>query len=244
MIEAFLYITDMAEQKAVSQQIENKVAFLTEDALATIKVRFLDDAYKYLYSGNKTDISVIEINNNNEIKFLERFRERCKSVYLMLIADSNISPMSYLNPKIKASALLLSPYQPKDLKVIIEEFIADYFNDLEEQSEQNVFVINTKDGKELVPFSSVFYIEVREKHVFVRLQNKEFSQFGTLESVSKQLPDYFLRCHRSYIINTKHLSKIKFSENIIFLKHGIMVPLSRSYKKDIKEYLSSERISG
>ena len=100
-------------------------------------------------------------------------------------------------------------------------------------------VIEDREGKISVPYSKIYYLEVREKKIFVRLKDKEYSKYGTLENVLKELSDDFIRCHRSFAVNKHYIDRVKLSENAIYLEHNIMVPLSRSYKAELKEYMKS-----
>lgn len=238
MADVFLIVKNSSEQQNIISKIENSVAFFSDDKLKIYKFNTYEESNDFIRLESKLDFAIVEVKNDKDIAFLAEFRAINPNVELMLLADSKISPMEYLNPKIRASALLLTPYNQDRLKEVIDDFISDYYRRLENISEEKMFVVNTKDGKEYIPFSNIFYIEVREKRVYVRLQNREYSQFGTLENTLKSFPQYFLRCHRSYAFNSKYLSSIKYSENIIFLSHGIQVPLSRSYKKEVKEYFN------
>ncbi|MDO5551103.1 MAG: LytTR family DNA-binding domain-containing protein, partial [Lachnospiraceae bacterium] len=67
-------------------------------------------------------------------------------------------------------------------------------------------------------------------------RQEEFGFYETIENMEKQLPEFFCRCHRSYIVNMQKVKAVKPSLNVIELQDGITVPLSRSYKKTIKEY--------
>ena len=241
MADVFLLIENPSEQRKIIEHLENAVAFLSDDELNVYKFNEINEAYEFIRSENKLDLAIVVVNRASEIDFLVKFRRNNPYVEFMLLADSKISPMEYLTPKIRASALLLTPYEEDRLKNVVLDFISDYYYRRENVSDEKMYVINTKNGKEFIPFSSIFYVEVREKRVYIRLQNREYSQFGTLESILEILPDYFFKCHRSYVFNTKFLSSVKFSENIIFLSHGINVPLSRSYKKKLKEYLSGTK---
>ena len=64
---------------------------------------------------------------------------------------------------------------------------------------------------------------------------EEYGCYETLDKVLQQLPDYFQRCHRSYVINMSHVKAVLFSQNKIEMTEGEEIPLSRSYRKQIKE---------
>ena len=54
--------------------------------------------------------------------------------------------------------------------------------------------------------------------------------------MEKKLPESFLRCHRSYIVNMSKVTAVKVSQSLIEVQDDLQVPLSRSYKKMVKEY--------
>ncbi|WP_373598999.1 LytR/AlgR family response regulator transcription factor [Paraclostridium bifermentans] len=52
--------------------------------------------------------------------------------------------------------------------------------------------------------------------------------------MEKILPSkYFVRCHRSYIVNVKHIKTI--TKNNVFLENGVKVPISRGKYKEIND---------
>ena len=70
-----------------------------------------------------------------------------------------------------------------------------------------------------------------------KFEKKELPEMFVVESrEGKRLPGFFCRCHRSYIINMRKVTAVKASLNLIEMQDEIQVPLSRSYKKAIKEY--------
>ena len=51
--------------------------------------------------------------------------------------------------------------------------------------------------------------------------------------MSNKLPSYFIRCHRSYIINAKKVIEQKREEFV--LENNITIPISRSYQKQVEK---------
>ncbi len=58
----------------------------------------------------------------------------------------------------------------------------------------------------------------------------------SLSQIEKDLPSQFVRCHKSYIINTELVDKISYSEVTI---KSINVPIGRKYRDDVKSILNS-----
>ena len=44
---------------------------------------------------------------------------------------------------------------------------------------------------------------------------------------------YFVKCHRSYIVNVKHINSI--TKNKVFLSNGMKIPISRSKYKEVSD---------
>ena len=55
----------------------------------------------------------------------------------------------------------------------------------------------------------------------------------TMAEVMKQLPQNFVQCHRSYIVNVDKIVQIIGEE--IELSNGNIIPLSRSHIKEVKK---------
>ena len=101
------------------------------------------------------------------------------------------------------------------------------------------FWARTRYGTEKIPYNSIFYFEAREKHIYVRTRTMEYGTGGTIEKLEQRLPVFFIRCHRSYIINRDYIETVKLKEGIAGLEGGMTVPVSRNYKKKLKEFIRS-----
>ena len=49
------------------------------------------------------------------------------------------------------------------------------------------------------------------------------------------LPDFFIRSHKSYIVNINKVSSLRLNE--LFLLNGKSIPVSRSFLQNIKKKL-------
>jgi len=94
--------------------------------------------------------------------------------------------------------------------------------------------IENRKGIFRIPFEKIYYLEAREKKVFVRTQIEELGISETLEKMSGKMPSNFVRCHRSFIVNTDQIMQVSLNENTLYLKDGMIVPFSRSYRKIFK----------
>jgi len=93
-----------------------------------------------------------------------------------------------------------------------------------------------EEGKQYIPLNQIYYVEAREKKIFIRTKQEEYGFYDTIENMEKKLPENFLRCHRSYIVNMSKVTAVKVSQSLIEVQDNLQVPLSRSYKRAVKEY--------
>lgn len=238
MAELFVYDRNDNERKQVLEISRNVVAYCSDEQLINIECGTQNKFDECLEKIEQLDFSVMEISEKKDVRFTERLRETYTDASLMIIADASISPMEYLNPKIRANSLLLRPYSKEKARQTVREFLKDHYRRKSKDDTNQCLCLDSRQENKQIPFSQIYYIEIYEKKLYVRLKDREYSQYGTLEQMQQLLPKYFLRCHRSYICNMNFVEKVRMSENTLYLEHGIKVPLSRSYKSAIKDFFN------
>lgn len=93
----------------------------------------------------------------------------------------------------------------------------------------------------LVRLDEISYIEAEDKYVFLHcLDGSSHLTDFTISYLEEKLPDYFLRIHRSFIINTELIKEIKKSFNGSFVftlsdKEITRINSSRSYSVNLRE---------
>lgn len=94
-----------------------------------------------------------------------------------------------------------------------------------------------KDGKitATLPYDEILYFQstLRKIVIFTVNDTKEF--YKKLDDIEEQLPDYFVRIHKSYIIYTHFVTKYRCDS--ISLSNEQSLPISRSYKEHDQAYL-------
>lgn len=181
------------------------------------------------------DIACMDITDEGGIDHAEELRKKYKEMFLLLVADTSVSPMSYVRPGIMASSLLLRPCEEKEIRQVMKEFLKAYMEYFEAKQGEKSFVIESKEGRILIPYNKIYYFEAREKKLYVQTDRAEYGFYGTIDKVEEELPSHFIRCHRSFIVNTRKIERVALSRNMIFLSEDRDVPLSRSYKAALKE---------
>ncbi len=176
------------------------------------------------------DLLYYDFCTGQSLEDLTAFRRRYKDSMVMLITEPTVSPLEYLRPGVSPDSLVLRPLNPSTLRRTNREFIESFLERFNRMEPEESFVLNTRDEKLYIPYTNIYYFEARDKKLFVRTKNEEYAFYGTIETLAKNLPNQFLRCHRSYIVNSKKILRIVNSENFIELTGKIGVPMSKGYK--------------
>ena len=69
----------------------------------------------------------------------------------------------------------------------------------------------------------------------IKANGSKVSAFKTLKYFQQSLPDHFIRIHNSYIVNSRHISRIHFGKSQCSMKHlDTAVPFSKSYRDNVE----------
>ena len=239
MVSLVIYDKNKEEGKELEAWARDVQAYLSDEALDVVCVGESQGIRDYLSGKNLMDMAFLDVTPQDGVPTAMQIRRNNEEADLLLLADATISPMSYLNPGIRAASLLIRPYSKDQEKQVVGDFFRAWFRDRDQGEGEGKMVLETREGKTAIPFSKIYYIEVREKRLYVRLKNTEYLKYGTLSQAMEGLSDRFLRCHRSYAVNKEMIQSVRLSEGLILLHDNMEVPLSRSYKKEVKEYLNA-----
>lgn len=92
-----------------------------------------------------------------------------------------------------------------------------------------------------VSLNNIIYFVSCNKKIVCQLTNgKKIEFYGTLTNIEKSYKDIFLRCHSGYLINKWKIVSINYTQNYIeLLNSNEIVPISRKYRSNIKQFIDS-----
>ncbi|MCM1159238.1 MAG: LytTR family DNA-binding domain-containing protein [Bacteroidales bacterium] len=184
------------------------------------------------------DVAFVDITERGGLEMAKCIRKQFARAEIVIISDKRISPVMYLTPDIRAASLIMKPFVYKEMFWQLEKVFQTL--NLEEEESGGFLLLKEKDEKIRIPYSRILYFEYRDKRIHIRLQSREYGMYGTMEELVQMLPVTFRRCHRSFIVNMNYISRIRYAKNKIVLKDEIEIPLSRSYKLNMKEIIRDE----
>lgn len=236
MIEMLIFSLKKGEIQAVYRTVKALAAKMTEEKWEFYCLEKEKTAEEFVKSGHKLDLICIDVTAAQGVSIAREFRRRNRSACMILIASPKLPPVTYVKPDIMAGSLLLRPFTDDEVQKSMEEVFQEFFR-YQEPKEQGAFIIENRRGKWLVDYEQINYFESREKKIFLNTDSGEVPFYGTLDILEADLPAYFIRCHRSYVINGRKLKGLILGQNMAVLKGGFKIPVSRSYKKAIKKFI-------
>jgi two-component system LytT family response regulator len=90
-----------------------------------------------------------------------------------------------------------------------------------------------------IAFDKLQYVEGLKDYAKFYLEDQKAPVLSlmTLKSLEESLPDYFMRVHRSFIVNLKKVNTIERNE-IVF--GSVSIPVADKYKEGFQKFLSGE----
>lgn len=92
--------------------------------------------------------------------------------------------------------------------------------------------INVKSNRQSVSIviDDIFYVESLSDYVKINTKPEPVITRERISQLEKQLPDHFIRCHRSFLVNQKYVRS--FGYDYVMMESG-KVPIGRKYRKAV-----------
>ncbi|WP_242258030.1 LytR/AlgR family response regulator transcription factor [Streptococcus thoraltensis] len=138
-------------------------------------------------------------------------------------------------------------YLDKDLsKEALKQRLTSLLDKINESSElvdlEDYFIYETEYTEVQLPFAKINYIETSPRpHKLILHTNTDRIEFtGKLQEIL-QKEKRFIKCHRSYVVNPKNISKINTKERAAYFSDGSSCIISRTMVKELKRIVKEGR---
>lgn len=81
--------------------------------------------------------------------------------------------------------------------------------------------------------NSIVYIESRNHTAIVHAREENFEFYEKLSDLLPRLPDCFVQCHKSYLVNLDRISRLEPGH--LLLDGGRVVPVSKAFQPQLKD---------
>ena len=91
-----------------------------------------------------------------------------------------------------------------------------------------------------IAISDITYVEAMSEYLKIHLNNqpKPLITLLSMKKMEERLPDYFMRIHRSYIINLKLIQEV--NKNRVIMDSETYLPIGDNYREAFNDYLNKK----
>ena len=151
--------------------------------------------------------------------------------------------------EVHALDYLMKPYSRERLRLAVDKFknsrqlglpVYDNVRYTGPDSEllQRV-VVKTGNRIEVIPVREILFLAAEDDYVAIHTVKGKFLKLKALKKFEEMLdPAYFVRVHRSFIVNLNEVSRIENYEKTkqyLWLKSGVQIPVSKKGSQRLKE---------
>ena len=113
----------------------------------------------------------------------------------------------------------------------LESTILRLFEDITSKPKK---FLNLENKNTVINLDSVQYIQKDGMKLTFYTDNREYKIYSSFNKISELLPNNFIRCHKSYIINIDKITNIQANTNLVQLEHGKCY-IGPKYKNNLME---------
>ena len=202
------------------------------DANVVLSSSSMDEVLDYV-DKNKVDVLFLDINLKSNVSGLDiasEVRKRNKNLYLIFTtAHLEYVMLAY---KYKTFDFIAKPITLSRL----EDTIHRLFEDIDGLPKRYLKIDNKNT---IIDENTIEYIKRDGMKLVFHSNSKEYEAYSSFNKIQPNLPDNFVRCHKSFIANinlTKDVdpvvNKISFSDNMV-------CDIGPKYKKNFMEVLNN-----
>lgn len=228
-VHVFILEDDIVQANTLEKYIKEYKNDITPVIAHSEKEAFEMLNHDYKFTAYFLDISIDGSRENSSGMTIARYivdnlENNAPIVFITAYPDHILSAIN----NIHCTAYLLKPYTKKELFAQLDNI----FTTKESLSIKTLSNVYTK-----INYNDIYYIESIGRYIYFHtfhgiIKSRQYR----LKEIVKLLPDYFEKCHKSYIINSRQVQAIFPSEHTLQINTiRDIVPCSRDYKYDIFE---------
>lgn len=196
------------------------------DAQISFKATKSDEILNYI-KDNAVDVLILDINLKSSVSGCDvasMVRKKNKNVYIIFLTGHlEYALIAY---KYKTFDYLPKPVTDERLEETILRLIEDTKNIYNQFIRINNIIIKQND---------IDYIKKDGMKLVFCTATHEYETYSSFSKICSCLPDNFVRCHKSYIINVNNVTHFIPSDNLVMFSHNSFCPIGAKYKNKFLE---------
>jgi len=224
-IQLLSKLKDMLEAIFIKYDLDGCIKFATNQ---------IGDLISFV-NNNNIEVLFLDIDLNskyNGIELAKEIRKSNKFVYIIFITGHFEYIISAY--ECKTFDFIQKPFSQTRL----ESTILRLFDDINANTTQ---FIKLNNNHKLVNQNLVNYIQKDGMRAIYSMNSGNIESYGSFKKITNSLPNNFVRCHKSFIVNIDNISNIDLKSNTIFFKDSedSTCFIGPKYKNDFMEVLNN-----
>ena len=194
-----------------------------------------EDFLNYI-SNNKVDAVILDINLKSAMSgcdIADIIRKKNKNIYIIFLTG-------HLEYALLAYKYKTFDYLPKPVSdERLEETILRLVDDMYDAPTKFIKINNTT----IINEDDIDYIKKDGMKLVYCTPTRNYETYNSFSKVQSCLPDNFVRCHKSYIININNIKHLSNNRNTVIFKQNSMCSVGAKYKNEFLEVLKNGNFS-
>lgn len=99
------------------------------------------------------------------------------------------------------------------------------------------YILSNRDTIEKIPYQQILYILSARHYMEIFTPDRTYRHLISIKNIMKHLPSQFIQCHRTVIINIKHVQKLE--GHSIAMSNKVVLPVSNTYLQTVRRALEN-----
>ena len=191
-----------------------------------IRLRTFLSGEELLNYDGQIDILFLDIQMNGMDGMETARKLRADKFRGFLIFITVLKEMVFQSFEVQAYDYLVKPVEEKQFERTMERLLAS----MQSVGEDSLLVQKRYEGR-IIRKDEIVFCEIIDRKIYLNLVSDEvLDYYERIENLETKLGGHFFRCHRSYLINLKHLKGYK--NGTAYMDNGKEVPVSRLRSKE------------
>lgn len=230
-----MHVVIVEDEPIVANRVQRLSTEILGDKLGKLKwFNNVDDALDYI-DKQPIDLMLLDLNINGRDGF-ELLKTAVAGAFQTIIISA------YAEQAIKAFEYGVLDFVNKPFSKVRLQRALNRFLDHESKADHKAkyLAIKQHHGIELISIKDIIYLQGANIYSDVILNNAtRYLHDKSLNKLMMILPPTFERVHKSYIVNMTNIKRLnthKGSKNDLELINGEIVPVGRTYYKNVQQY--------
>ena len=223
---ALIRIAICDDEKHMSDHIRAMASDFFRKKNREIQLRTFSSGEELLSYDGQIDILFLDIQMKgmDGIETARKLRDSKFRGFLIFITV--LKEMVFQSFEVQAYDYLVKPVEEKQFEKTMERLYVSMQN----AGEDSLLVQKGYEGR-IIREDEIVFCEVIDRKIYLNLASGEVvDYYERIENLETKLGSHFFRCHRSYLINLKHLKGYK--NGTACMDNGKEVPVSRLRSKE------------